>query len=228
MIRRIYDHSILKMRMKYLVIFLVLVTVFFINESFAYHEELEKRKYVPQSGLFTDDGFESNQIIFPLVGKEYRLQIVLDDQSRNQESQVRVGYGFYLLDKIPNHMTPEYNRTFTGFEDTRQVLSLRNSTDIDTEQSDLPMLVNFTVSFDKPGRYQYHYFDHSLGKEKGSGSSGGGYWVVSEYSKAVDANGRCKNPELSSIVKHDFSKLVCIKIDSRHELITRGWAPIPG
>ncbi len=202
--------------------------IFFVNESFAYHEEIEKREYPPRSGLFIDNGSDSNQIIFPLTGKEYRLQVVVEDQSRNQDSLVRVGYGFYLLEKTPNRMMPEYNRTFTGFEDTRQILSLTNTTEIRTEQADLPMLVNFTISFDKPGRYQYDYFERSYGEERGGGSSGGGHWVVAEYSKAVDENGKCKNPELSSIVKYDFSKLVCVKVDSRHELITRGWAPLPG
>ena len=214
--------------MKYLVIFLVLGTVFFVTESFAYHEELEKRKPVPTSGLFTDEDSDSNQIMFPLVEKEYRLQIVLDDQSRNQDSQVRVGYGFYFIEKNPNRMIPEYNRTFTGFEDTKQLLSMTGSTEISTETLEFPILVNFTVSFDKPGRYQYNYFEQSLGKEKGSGSSGGGYWVVTEYSKAVNEHGNCKNPELSTIVKYDFSRLVCVKMDSRHEIITRGWAPLPG
>ena len=183
--------------MKYLLILLVLVTAFFVNESFAFHEELEKRAYVPRSGFFADDS-NSNQIFIPAINREYRLQVVLDDLPRDQNSVANVGYVFHLLEKTPNQMLPEYNRTFTGFTDTRQVLSLSNSTKIQTEQYDLPILVNFTVSFDKPGRYQYSYFHNLLGTKVSSGASGGGYWVVKQYSKAVDDNGHCKNPKLST------------------------------
>lgn len=51
--------------MKYFVILLVLLSIFFTNKSFAYYEELEKNKHVPRSGLFTDIDSESHQIIFP-------------------------------------------------------------------------------------------------------------------------------------------------------------------
>ena len=48
-----------------------------------------------------------------------------------------------------------------------------------------------------------------------------------KYSKAIDTGGQCKNPELLTLTKHDFSTLVCVTAETHHELITRGWAPLP-
>jgi len=76
--------------------------------------------------------------------------------------------------------------------------------------------------------YQYSFFERSIDPGGSGGSQGGGYHVVAKYSKAIDENGTCKNTELLTLAKHDFSTLVCVTADTHHELITRGWAPLPG
>jgi hypothetical protein len=138
-----------------------------------------------------------------------------------------VGYGFNLIDRVPNKLSPDSTKPFMGFESTHSTSGKRDSQTIQTSQYEFPLIVNFTVAFEKPGVHHYSYYEHKTEPGGYGGSSGGGYHVVSKYSKAIDHNAACKNTKLSPLSKHDFSILVCVKPETLHELITRGWAPLP-
>jgi hypothetical protein len=103
-----------------------------------------------------------------------------------------------------------------GFESTHSTSGKRDSQTFQTSQYEFPIIANFTMTFEKKGVYRYSFFEHMIEPGGSTGSSGGGYFVVSKYSKAIDNNGQCKNPKLLTLAKHDFSTLVC-----------RGWAPLP-
>ena len=215
-------------RMTTRILLLILISysfVIFSQSAFAFHEVREQLEASQMTGIFNSN---MEMIRHPLVGKEYHLQAVLQDESQYANYPVNVGYGFNLIERVPNRLTPDSEKPFLGFKSRYSISNIRDSMTIQTGDYKFPIIVNFTVSFEKPGAYQYSYFEHSKDPPGSSGSSGGGYHIVSEYSKAIGENGRCKNPELLTLAKHDFSVLVCVTAKTQHELITRGWAPLPG
>lgn len=205
-------------------ILLTCFSVLFFPSAFAYHQEREQIEISQMTGIFNS---EMNIIRFPLVDQQYHLQVVLRDESEYQNSTVKVGYGFNLMERIPNKLSPDSEKPFLGFERIHSISAYRDSQTIQTKNFNFPIIVNFTIAFENPGAYSYSFFDSSIEPGGRSGSSGGGYHVVSHYSKAID-DGVCKNPKLIPLAKHDFSTLVCVSPETHHELITRGWAPLPG
>ena len=218
----------MKTRNKTLAIIIVLGVVGFAvvsQSAFAYHQEREQLEISQMTGIFNSN---MDRIMHPLVGQEYHLQVVLREESQYENSTVKVGYGFNLMERVPNKLSADSEKPFMGFESKHSTSAGSDSKTIHTSKHKFPIIVNFTVSFEKPGVHQYSYFEHTIEPGNAGGSHGGGYHVVSEYSKAVDENGACKNTKLSLLAKHDFSTLVCVTPETRHELITRGWAPLPG
>jgi len=213
--------------MNYFLILILLIgsSIVFSQSAFAYHVEREQLEISQMTGIFDS---EMNMVRFPLVEKNYHLQVVLRDKSQYENSTVTIGYGFNLVDRIPNRLDADSEKPFMGFESTHSTSGNRDSKTIKTSQYEFPIIVNFTMAFEKPGVHNYSFFEHMTEPGRSAGSSGGAYFVVSNYSKAIDEDGTCKNPELSPLAKHDFSTLVCVTNDTRHELITRGWAPLPG
>ncbi len=212
------------MKTRLLILIIAFGTIFF-SSAFAYHQEREQLEISQMTGIFNS---QMNMIRFPVVGEQYHLQVVLREESQYENSTVTMGYGFNHVDRIPNKLSADSAKPFLGFESTHSTSAGRDSKTIQTSQYEFPIIVNFTVSFEKKGVYHYSFFEHMIEPGGSSGSSGGGYSVVSKYSKAIGENGSCKNPELLTLVKHDFSTLVCVTQETHHELITRGWAPIPG
>jgi len=212
------------MKTRLLILIIAFGTIFF-SSAFAYHQEREQLEISQMTGIFNS---QMNRIMFPLVEQEYHLQVVLRDESQYSNSTVKVGYGFNLLERVPNKLSADSEKPFMGFDSTHSTSASQDSKTIQTGQHQFPIIVNFTVAFDKPGVYRYSFFEHTIEPGKAGGSSGGGYHVVSKYSKAIDQNGSCKNTKLIPLVKHDFSTLVCVTAETHHELITRGWAPLPG
>jgi hypothetical protein len=188
--------------MKFLVILILVTCGVFFQSAFAYHVEQERMEISQMSGIFNS---EMEMIRFPLVGEEYHLQVVLRDKSQYENSE----------------------KPFMGFESTHSTSGKRDSQTFQTSQYEFPIIANFTMTFEKKGVYRYSFFEHMIEPGGSTGSSGGGYFVVSKYSKAIDNNGQCKNPKLLTLAKHDFSTLVCVTAETHHELITRGWAPLP-
>jgi len=212
------------MKTRLLILIIAFGTIFF-SSAFAYHGEQEQLETSQMTGIFNS---QMNMIRFPLVEQEYHLQVVLRDESQYANSTVNVGYGFNLMERVPNKLSVDSEKPFMGFESRYSTASIRDSKTIQTSQYEFPIIVNFTVSFEKPGVHQYSYFERSVDPPGSGGSHGGGYHVVSEYSKAIGENGVCKNTKLLTLAKHDFSTLVCVTPETHHELITRGWAPLPG
>ena len=218
----------MKTRNKTLAIIIVLGVVGFAvvsQSAFAYHQVREQLEISQMTGIFNSN---MDMIMHPLVGQEYHLQVVLREESQYGNSTVTVGYGFNHVDRIPNKLTEDSAKPFMGFESKHSTSGKRDSKTIETNQYEFPIIVNFTVSFEKKGVYQYSFFERSVDPGGSGGSQGGGYLVVAKYSKAIDENGTCKNTELLTLPKHDFSTLVCVTAETHHELITRGWAPLPG
>jgi len=218
----------MKTRNKTLAIIIVLGVVGFAvvsQSAFAYHQEREQLEISQMTGIFNSN---MDRIMHPLVGQEYHLQVVLREESQYENSTVKVGYGFNLMERVPNKLSADSEKPFMRFDSTHSTSASQDSKTIQTSQHQFPIIVNFTVAFDKPGVYRYSFFEHTIEPGNAGGSNGGGYHVVSEYSKAVGENGACKNTKLSLLAKHDFSTLVCVTPETRHELITRGWAPLPG
>ncbi len=212
------------MKTRLLILIIVCGTIFF-SPVFAYHQEREQLEISQMNGIFDS---QMNMIMHPKVGQDYHLQVVLRDESQYTNATVNVGYGFNLMERVPNKLSADSAKPFMGFESRYSTASIRDSKTIQTSQYEFPIIVNFTVSFEKPGVQQYLYFERSVDPPGSGGSHGGGYHVVSEYSKAIGENGVCKNPKLLTLAKHDFSTLVCVTAETHHELITRGWAPLPG
>ena len=212
------------MKTKLLILIIVFGAIFF-PPAFAYHQEREQLEISQMTGIFNS---KMNMIMHPKVGEDYHLQIVLRDQSHYSNSTVNVGYGFDLMKRVPNNLRPDSEKPFMGFENRHSIASISDSKTIHTGEKKFPIIVNFTVSFENPGVHQYRYFEHSVDPPGSSGSQGGGYHVVSNYSKAIGENGVCKNTKLLTLAKNDFSTLVCVTPETHHELITRGWAPLPG
>ena len=210
--------------MKFFVILILVTCGVFFQSSFAYHVEQEQLEISQMTGIFNS---EMEMIRFPLVGQEYHLQVVLRDKSQYENSTVTIGYGFNLVDRVPNQLSSDSKKPFMGFESTHSTSDKRDSITIQTSQYEFPIIANFTMAFEKKGVYRYSFFEHMIEPGGSAGSSGGAYFVVSKYSKAISDNGQCKNPKLLTLAKHDFSTLVCVTAETHHELITRGWAPLP-
>jgi len=213
--------------MKYFLILILVITasVGIFQSTLAYHQEREELEESQMTGIFNS---KMDMIRFPVVGESYHLQVVLRNELQYKNSTVTVGYGFNHVDRVPNKLTPDSDKPFMGFESQHSTSSMRDSQTIQTSQHSFPLIVNFTISFERPGVHHYSFFNHVIEPEGSGGSSGGGYHVVSQYSKAIGEDGRCKNSELLTLAKHDFSTLVCVKAESHHELITRGWGAIAG
>ncbi|MDH3278370.1 MAG: hypothetical protein OEL77_04785 [Nitrosopumilus sp.] len=211
--------------MRSTIILILIFSVVILKSAFAYHEVREELEISQMTGIFNS---QMDWIMFPLVGEEYHLQVVLRDKSQYENANVTVGYGFNLVERIPNKLSSDSKTPFMGFKSTHSTSASRDSKTIQTNQYKFPIIVNFTITFEKPGPHSYSYFDHMIESGGSSSSSGGGLFVVSKYSKAMENDGVCKNPNLIPLAKHDFSTLVCVTSETHHKLITRGWAPLPG
>jgi hypothetical protein len=188
--------------MKFSVILFLVASGVFFQSAFAYHVEQERLEISQMTGIFNS---EMEMVRFPLVGQEYHLQVVLRDKSQYENSTVTIGYGFNLVDRVPNRLSSDSEKPFMGFESMHSTSGKRDSKTFQTSQYEFPIIANFIVAFEKKGVYHYSFFEHMIEPGGSSGSSGGGYQVVSKYSKAVDNGGQCKNQELLTLAKHDFS-----------------------
>ena len=94
---------------------------------------------------------------------------------------------------------------------------------------------NFTIS-EIPKTFKFSYTPQNVGIfsfTKGamshmgmpSGEQTQFIAVVEKFSKAQKFNGQCKKPfpEFSFVIKPDFSKAVCVKMDTKEILKERGW-----
>lgn len=162
-------------------------------------------------GLFDQ---QKNQILFPLAEKQYTLQIPLHDY-RYENSTPNVGYSFRLAEPSKLRTTTDLSiKQSRGFSDSKQIPA----------GTKIPTIVDFTISFDSPGTYLYTFSESTQGQNSFALTQMGGYVVVSRYSKAVTEDGHCKNPQMLTTPKRDYSTLVCVSLKTHQSLIDRGWA----
>ncbi len=193
-----------------------------IQSASAYHEERERIEMLQMTGIFS----ENMKIVpFPIIDREYHLQVVLREGNQPENATMKVGYGFNLVEKTPHRYSLDESVEETKSKTkARHIMQSGDSQTIHTGQYDFPIIVNFTATFEKPGFYNYRYFENEA-DGGGHSSSSGTHHIVSKYSKAINDDGVCKNTELYPLAKHDFSTLICVTPDTRHDLITQGWAP---
>ncbi len=221
----ITNHDCMWLVLKILLFILIVgLSVAFFQPTFAYHEERERVEMSQMTGIFTEN---MKIVMFPIVDREYHLQVVLREGNQPENATVKVGYGFNLVERDPHRYSldesPEVTQSHTK---ARHISQHMNSKIIDTGQHDFPIVVRFTVTFDEQGFYSYRYFENHV-DGGGHSSNSGMHHVVSGYSKAIDDDGMCNNPELLPLPKHDFSTLICVTPDTHHDLIAQGWAPRP-
>lgn len=95
-----------------------------------------------------------------------------------------------------------------------------------------PFFARFSASVDEIGKYTYEFYQHVYQYQDsyerdmliGSGTGTGPLTVVEEYSKAIGEDGRCKMSELTRVIKHDYSTVVCTTKETKAKLQNRGWA----
>ena len=118
------------MKTRLLILIIAFGTIFF-SSAFAYHQEREQLEISQMTGIFNS---QMNMIMHPKVGQDYHLQVVLRDESQYANSTVNVGYGFNLMERVPNKLTPESKKPFMGFESRYSTASIRDSKTIQTSQ----------------------------------------------------------------------------------------------
>lgn len=90
-----------------------------------------------------------------------------------------------------------------------------------------PFLVRFAVSIDEVGKYTRLFYSTAYLSEDVQLCCPGGMatvTVVGEYSKAIGEDGRCKMSELTLVIKHDYSTIVCTTLETKAKLQSIGWA----
>jgi len=117
--------------------------------------------------------------------------------------QGEIGFGFIPLDK-DKHIIKFYKN-------------------IEVKPEELPKTFYIDVSLNETGSYMIskHAIYHNLNHK------GGDIWnafkVVKKISKSINENWDCKNPELITLVKYDYSTAICVKQNTANELIKRGY-----
>ena len=196
----------------------------FVQSTSAYHEERERIETSQMTGMFSEN---MKIVTYPIIDKQYHLQVVLRENNQPENATINVGYGFNLVEKTPHRYSLDKSSQETqSHTKAHHILQSGDSKTVHTGLYDFPIIVNFTATFEKPGFYNYRYFENQA-DGGGHSSDSGMHHVVSGYSKAIDDNGMCKNTELFPLAKHDFSTLICVTPETRHDLITQGWAPRP-
>ncbi len=91
------------MKTRLLILIIAFGTIFF-SSAFAFHQEREQLEISQMTGIFNSN---MDRIMHPLVGQDYHLQVVLRDESQYANSTVNVGYGFNLLERVPNKLSAD-------------------------------------------------------------------------------------------------------------------------
>ena len=88
--------------------------------------------------------------------------------------------------------------------------------------TDLPKFFNFThVPLTKGQMYLITYNHRGDSEENDRVDYWEGFVVVEKYSKAVDQNGACKNPDLITVIKPSYSSVICVTSSTSQQLHDR-------
>lgn len=174
--------------------FLILIIVFsavLVQSASAYHEERERIEMSQMTGIFSEN---MRIVLYPIIDKQYHLQVVLRENNQPENSTMNVGYGFNLVEKTPHRYSlDESPQEIKSHTKARHILQSGDSKTIQTGQYDFPIIINFTATFEEPGFYNYRYFENQA-DGGGRSSSSGTHHVVSGYSKAIDDDGCVRMP----------------------------------
>lgn len=167
------------------------------------------------------------------AGKEY-LAVVMIDQTLDSKNYTAVaGYAFQSGDKV---LKPPMNQNVTEEEaqkfmeklqvhqeNFRETSTMKDSKNVTVFTNNLPTFVNFTFSLEHSGIYTEQLYYKAKHYDLGDVSSRT-FIVVEKYSKAFVDDGQCKATELVSVIKHDYSTVVCVHISTLDKLKDRGWS----
>ena len=129
----------------------------FVQSTFAYHEERERIEISQMTGIFSEN---MKIVIYPIIDREYHVQVVLREDNQPVNSTMNVGYRFNLVEKTPHRYSLDESPQETKMNTkARHILQSGDSKTIQTGQYDFPIIVNFTVIFEKPGFYNFNYYE---------------------------------------------------------------------
>ncbi len=214
-----------------IILFAFLIAMFstsfvFDQSTLAYHEERQNEDFMKYySGLMNLD--ETVGIQIPTIEKQYLVRVSLQEESGLTNSTANVAYDYTMLEKISTKLV---DRPFYAVgNDAKESIKITDEVNFDLDDITFPHLVSFPIIFDVPGVYRESIYTtvYESGKDKSGSRHNGIVAVVSEYSKAMDENGHCKNKYFEPLPKHDLSTVICVSPYVSHELITRGWSLMP-
>lgn len=109
------------------------------------------------------------------------------------------------------------------FEEFRRTSTISSSYEF-TLDIDKPFFVKFPIKINEIGIYTFQFYQ-KLEFDRGSGGNNmGTFHVVEKYSRALDEDGRCTMEGFITVIKSDYSTVVCTSIETMRELKDRGWA----
>lgn len=154
-----------------------------------------------------------------------------DNFAKNSTFDAVVGYAFEKGNKMMH--PPMQNATYADHQkhdlDTRKQ---RNEFHQNSEfaksfefkvNPEKPFLVKSSFSLPDSGLYTHQFYKKLKNSPAVIESSMGGTVVVEKFSKAIGENNICKNDNLRILIKHDYSKVVCVSGQTAWKLIERGW-----
>jgi hypothetical protein len=155
-----------------------------------------------------------------------------DNFAKNSTFDVVIGYAFEKGDKMIPHPKGQNTTDADHQEFGLQMRKINNEFYQDAEfaksfelkvNSEKPFLVKSSFVLSESGKYTHQFYKKLKNSPAVSHSSMGGTVVVEKFSKAMSEGGICKNEEYRILIKHDYSKVVCVDGQSAWKLIGRGW-----
>lgn len=86
-----------------------------------------------------------------------------------------------------------------------------------------PFYIKFPLVIHESGQYTRQFYKTTHIFEGPSSSEMGGITVVDKFSKAIDENAQCKNDNFRSLIKYDYSTVVCVDSETALKLVERKW-----
>lgn len=169
-----------------------------------------------------------------VVSVVYGLEDIKREEFTHMHGLKQIGnytFSITLLKELTSYEELKENNIDTiqgeigfGFASTKEEKPIKKFyKNIEVKPEDLPKTFYIDVSLNETGSYMIikHaiYFNLS---HKG-GDMFNGFKVVKKISKSINENLDCKNPELITLVKYDYSTAVCVKPNTANELIKRGY-----
>lgn len=180
--------------------------------------------------------FTKNMVPHSMIqaGEEFfviqKVDFSNDNFAKNSTFDAVVGYAFEKGDKMVR--PPMQNATDADHQDFGEDMKKQRNEFYQNAQfaksfefkvnSEKPFLVKSSFSLPDSGLYTHQFYKKLKNSPAVSESSMGSTVVVEKFSKAVGENNICKNDNLRILIKHDYSKVVCVEGPTAWTLIGRG------